>query len=118
MISQAVILDPTTTALIQELQSLRAEFDQFREEVCLERAHDRQRIKALETPEPQPAQRDRGDVLKALIAANDGKLLAKVAREKMRLDASTFSKLVDSMREDIEQKTFYKDKRQKILVLR
>jgi len=35
-------------------------------------AHDRCRLAALEKVEPQPLQKDRGDILRALIAANGG----------------------------------------------
>jgi len=133
--SQIIILDPTIAALIQEMANLRERCDDLSKELRMFREgfdkeitnlseQDEIQLKLIKSlkitlqPDPQPAQRDRGDVLKALIAANDGKLLSKTAREKMHLDAPTFSKLVDSMPQDIEQKPFYKDKRQKILVLR
>jgi hypothetical protein len=37
----------------------------------------RQRIAKLEQREPQPLQRDRGEILRALIVANGGKMLGK-----------------------------------------
>jgi len=43
-------------------------------------AFDRRRIAALEKGKIRPAQKDRGEILKALIAANGGKMLAKDAR--------------------------------------
>ena len=45
-------------------------------------AYDRQRIARLEQKEPQPLQRDRGEILRALIAANNGKMLATDARKR------------------------------------
>ena len=35
---------------------------------------------------PQPLQKDRGEILRALLAANSGKMLATDARKKMHLD--------------------------------
>ena len=40
-------------------------------------ALDRQRIANLEHREPQPIQKDRGEILRALLAANDGKHAGK-----------------------------------------
>jgi hypothetical protein len=56
----------------------------------------RQRIAKLEQSEQQPIQKDRGEILRALLAANGGKMLAKEARQKMRLSKSRFSELLDS----------------------
>jgi hypothetical protein len=81
-------------------------------------AYDRQRIAKLEQKEPQPLQRDRGEILRALLAANDGKMLAKDARQKMRLDKATFSRLVKTQKVHIDTKEYYLDKKQRILILR
>jgi uncharacterized membrane protein len=81
-------------------------------------AYDRQRIAKLEQKEPQPLQRDRGEILRALLAANDGKMLAKDARQKMRLDKATFSRLVKTQKDHIDTKEYYLDKKQRILILR
>ncbi len=81
-------------------------------------AYDRQRIAKLEQREPQPLQRDRGEILRALIAANGGKMLAKEARQKMRLSKQSFSMLVASMGEHVETKPLHSDNRQKLLILR
>lgn len=67
--------------------------------------------------EPQPAQRDRGEILRALLAANGGKMLAKDARKTMRLPENRFSELLTSQNRYIEVKTYSMDKRQKLLVL-
>lgn len=68
--------------------------------------------------EPQPLQRDRGEILRALLAANGGKMLAKDARQKMHLSRSLFSMLLATMQESIEVKPYHLRKNQKILVLR
>jgi hypothetical protein len=80
-------------------------------------AYDRQRIAKLEQKEPQPLQKNRGEILRALIAANGGKILAKEARQKMRLSKQSFSMLVTSMGDHIETKPFHSDNRQKLLIL-
>jgi len=68
--------------------------------------------------EPQPAQKDRADILRALLVANGGKMLAKEARQKMRLDKSTFSRLLDTLKDDIESKPLYSDKRKMLLIIK
>ena len=66
----------------------------------------------------QPLQKDRGDILRTLLAANGGKMLAKDARKKMRLDEATFSRLLDSTEEHIEKRAYHLDKRQSILIIK
>jgi uncharacterized coiled-coil protein SlyX len=68
--------------------------------------------------EPQPMQKDRGDILRALLVANGGKMLAKDARQKMRLDKSTFSRLLDAVDDDIDSKPLYSDKRKVLLIIK
>jgi hypothetical protein len=68
--------------------------------------------------EAQPLQKDRGDILRALLAANSGKMLAKDARQKMHLSRSRFSELLAAMQGDIEVKPYYLNKRQNVLVLK
>ena len=68
--------------------------------------------------EPQPLQKDRGDILRALLAANGGKMLAKDARQKMRLSKQTFSMLLASMNDFIEIKPLHSDKRKDVLMLK
>ena len=77
-----------------------------------------QLLKKLEVVELLPAQIDRAQVLKALLAANGGKILAKDARKKMRVDKSTFSRLLSKMKNEIEIRTFRTDKRNYLLVLK
>ena len=88
------------------------------ERLYIEIAYDRQRISKLEQREPQPLQKDRGEILRALLAANGGKMLAKEARQKMRLSEQLFSMLIASMGDYIEIKPLHTDNRKKILILR
>lgn len=75
------------------------------------------RLKDKMGPELQPAQKDRGEVLRALLAANGGKMFAKDARQTMRLTKSRFSELL-SVTEDIEVKEFHLDKRKHVLTFK
>jgi hypothetical protein len=76
-------------------------------------------VKEIEGIKPaQAAQRDRGEILRALIAAHGGKMLAKDARLKMRLDKATFSRLLDTQRDLIEFKQYHNDKRKLLLILK
>jgi len=68
--------------------------------------------------EPQPLQKDRGEILRALLAANGGKMLAKDARQKMHLDRASFSRLLTTMKDDIEAKPYHLNKSWKVLVLK
>ena len=86
--------------------------------VCVDIAHDRRRLAALEKVEPQPLQKDRGEILRALIAANGGKMLAKDARAKMRMDKGNFSRLLDILKDDIETKPLHQDKRNLVLIIK
>ena len=67
---------------------------------------------------PQPMQKDRAEILRALLAANGGKMLAKDARQKMHLSRSRFSELLATMHGDIEVKPYHLSKRQNVLVLK
>ena len=81
-------------------------------------AYDRQRIAKLEQRELQPLQRDRGEILRALLATNGGKMLATDVRKKMHLSRPRFSELLATMKEDIEVKPYHLRKNWKVLVLR
>jgi uncharacterized membrane protein len=65
----------------------------------------------------QPLQKDRSEILRALLAANGGKMLAKDARQKMHLSRSRFSELLATTKNDIEVKPSRLNKRQNILRL-
>ena len=112
-------------AIIQEVQSLKARINALEsrqeedsERLALDIALDRQRLTRLEKPKLQPLQKDRGEILRALIAANGGKMLAKDARQKMHLADYAFSKLVKSMESEIGSKPYHLNGRQKILYLK
>jgi hypothetical protein len=68
--------------------------------------------------EPQPLQRDRGEILRALIVANGGKMLAKEARQKMHLNEPRFSELLATMKDYIDTKPYHLNKSAKILILK
>jgi hypothetical protein len=85
--------------------------------ICVDIAQDRRRLCALEKVEPQPLQKDRGEILRALIAANGGKMLAKDARAKMHLSKNRFSELLATLKGDIDVKPSHSDKRKLILIL-
>ena len=68
--------------------------------------------------EPQPLQRDRGEILRALLAANGGKMLAKDARQKMHLIKPRFSELLATMKNEVEVRPYHLNKNQKVLVLK
>ena len=102
-----------------QLQSLITKaVQEATEPLYREIAYDRQRISKLERREPQPLQRDRGEILRALLAANDGKMLAKEARLKMRLSKAAFSVLLSMMKGDIETKPYHLNRSAKVLILR
>jgi len=86
--------------------------------ICLDICQDRQRLARLEKVEPQPMQKDRGDILRALLAANGGKMLAKDARQKMHLGKEQFSLLISKMGEYIEAKPLHQDRRKLLLIIK
>jgi len=112
------IIRQATAPLLQELQGLRDRQEEDIERLALDIAYDRQRISKLEQSEPQPMQKDRGEILRALIAANGGKMLAKDARQKMHLIKPRFSELLATMKDDIEIRPYHLRKNQKVLVLK
>ncbi len=111
--------------IVQEVHSLRDQIAALEshqaadiERLALDIALDRQRLAKLEKVEPQPLQRDRGDILRALIVANGGKMLAKDARQKMHLSRSRFSELLATMGDYIDTKPYYLNKSAKVLILK
>ncbi|MGA9099566.1 MAG: hypothetical protein WB392_11620 [Methanotrichaceae archaeon] len=87
-----------------------SQLSQDKERFALDIAYDQQRISKLETKELQPLQRDRSEVLRALLVANNGKMLAKDARKKMHLSKSQFSELVATMKDEIDSRPYYLNK--------
>lgn len=115
---EAERLKEEISSLRMELQGLRQKWDTDLDRVFKEIASDRRRLARLEYKDPTPSQKDRGEILRALMAANGGKMPVKEARQKMHLSKSQFSQLLASMDGGIEMKTYYLDKRQKILRLK
>jgi uncharacterized membrane protein len=129
-------ISQATAPIMADLQDLRQEMAALRQSVAsLEMelsgkdgtklafhedilAKMNQRLARLEKVELQPLQKDRGEILRALLAANDGKMLAKDARQKMRLDKATFSRLLDALKDYIDIKSFHTDKRKLVLMLK
>ena len=67
--------------------------------------------------EPQPLQKDRADILRALLAANGGKMLAKDARQKMHIKKNHFAELL-RVCDFIETKPYHLDRRQTVIILK
>jgi hypothetical protein len=111
-------LQEENAALHAKLASLESLQEQDTTRICLDIAYDRRRLAALEKVEPQPLQRDRGDILRALITANGGKMLAKDARAKMRMDKGNFSRLLDTLDDYIDTKPLHYDKRNLLLIIK
>jgi chromosome segregation ATPase len=93
-----------TLFLKEKIAVLETTHDKDIERLALEAAYDRQRVAKLEQKEPQPLQKDRGDILRSLIATNGGKMLAKYARLKMHLDKATFSRLLGTLSDHVTRK--------------
>ena len=107
---------------MSELQSKVASQESLQESevsrICVDIATDRRRLAALEKVELQPMQKDRGEILRALIAANGGKMLAMEARQKMHLSKELFSMLLASMKDHIEKKPLHSDRRKLVIYIK
>jgi len=115
-------LRATVAALEEKMAARVASVESLQEQdvtrVYCDIAQDRQRIAKLERPpEPQPMQKDRAEVLRALLVANGGKMLATDARKKMYLRKDVFSQLLNTCN-FIERKPLHSDKRKVILILK
>jgi len=105
-------------ALTARVASLEGLQEQDVTRIYCDIAQDRQRIAKLEKPpEPQPLQKDRAEVLRALLAANGGKMLASEARKKMHLSAERFSNLLNVCN-FIDRKPYHMDRRKDIIILK
>jgi uncharacterized membrane protein len=111
-------LEEENATMRLKLSSVESLEEQDVSRLACDIAYDRQRISRLEKVEPQPLQKDRGEILRALLVANGGKMLAKDARNKMRLSKQTFSMLLTSMGDYIEIKPLHSDKRKDVLTLK
>jgi hypothetical protein len=74
-------------------------------------------LRAKTRKAPQPMQKDRADILRALLVANGGKMLAKDARKKMHLSKERFSNLL-LICDFIERKPYHLDRRQDVIILK
>ena len=110
-------LQATITGLNAKVSALETTQEQDLNRVCLDIAFDRQRLAKLEKIEPQPLQKDRADILRALIVANGGKMLAKDARQKMHLRKDLFSQMLRGC-DFVDVKPLHSDKRKMIIILR
>ena len=110
-------LEKIVAAQGEQIATLTSTQEQDVNRICLDIAYDRQRLAKLEKAEPQPLQKDRGEILRALIAANGGKMLAKDARQKMRMSKQSFTNLL-AVLSDIESKPLHADKRRMVLYLK
>ena len=111
-------LNDRIAALESHISALDAHQSEDMEHLARSIAEDRQRITKLEKVEPQPLQKDRAEILRALIAANGGKMLAKDARQKMHLSRSRLSELLATMGEYIDTKPYHLNKSAKVLILK
>jgi uncharacterized membrane protein len=111
-------LEATVANLQKDLTVLETSEEQDISRLAVDIAYDRQRLAKLERIEPQPLQKDRGEILRALIVANGGKMLATEARKKMHLSRSLFSMLLATMDDEIEARPYHLNKSWQVLVLR
>jgi len=127
IISQAVT--QATEPILQDIQDLKATITTQAEKITALEAttdvhaeNDLNQLRLIadlrKSLEPQPMQRDRAEILRALLAANNGKMLSKEARQKMHLSKSRFSELLATMKNEIEIKPYYLKRNQKVLVLK
>lgn len=111
-------LNNRIAALESHISALESHQTADIERLARDIALDRQRLTKLEKVEPQPLQKDRADILRALIAANGGKILAKDARAKLKMDKGNFSRLLDLMKNDIGTKRLSTDRRNLLLFIK
>jgi len=74
-------------------------------------------LKEAARKEPQPTQKDRAEILRALLVANGGKMLAKDARKKIHIKKNHFSELL-RVCDFVETKPFHLDRRQTVIILK
>jgi len=74
-------------------------------------------LKATVHREPQPLQKDRADLLKALLMSNGGQMLAKEARKKMHIKKNHFAELL-KICDFVDTKPYHLDRRQTVIILK
>jgi len=117
-------------AVEKAVQSLRDEITSLKEKtVALEATQatlsDNQLIQLRLTNDmkeavkknPQPMQKDRADILRALLVANGGKMLAKDIRKRMHIKKNHFAELL-RVCDFIDTKPFHLDRRQTVIILK
>jgi hypothetical protein len=111
-------------ASLKDQQTLdRAEFERFKvthRQFAVQMGKDLDDLfeaNSKATLKPQPMQKDRADILRALLVANSGKMLAKDARKKMHLSKERFSNLL-LICDFIERKPYHLDRRQDVIILK
>ncbi|VVB63405.1 Uncharacterised protein [uncultured archaeon] len=62
-------------------------------------------------------QKDRADILRALLVANGGKMLAKEVRQKMHVKKNHFAELLRFC-DFAESKPYHLDRRQAVIILK
>lgn len=107
-------------ALLLEVRDLRAIAREHETRLDLHSKRiDDLRFKEEEgAPVPQPRQKDRGEVLLALLAANKGKMLAKDARHKLEISEAAFSLLLKNHSDRIVSKPYFDDRRKHTIELK
>ena len=80
-------LNDRIAALESHISALDAHQSEDMEHLARSIAEDRQRITKLEEPTIQPLQKDRSEILRALIVANGGKILANGAGQMLHIFA-------------------------------
>lgn len=75
------------------------------------------RLKEAVRREPQPMQRDRAEILRALLVANGGKMLAKEARKRMHIKKNHFAEVL-RVCDFIDTKPYHLDRRQTVIILK
>lgn len=74
-------------------------------------------LRAEAREEPPPMQKGRAEILRALLVANGGKMLAKEARKRMHFSKERFSNLL-LICDSIERKSYHLDRRQDVIILK
>jgi hypothetical protein len=103
-------------ALVQVVQSQGEQIEHLIENQEIQ-AHLIGVLKSQLNQDPQPLQKDRGEVLKAILTANGGKMFAKDCRQQMHMPKNLFSMLLKSLPE-ISVRSFHLDKRRVVLELK
>jgi hypothetical protein len=114
----ATVLLPASdlAAILSEVRRQREEIDLLQENQEMQ-ASLLAKLKGKVEPKGGPCQRDRGEVLRALLAANGGKMFAKDARQQMRLPENLFSELLKTQRDFVIPRRFHLDRRRIVLEL-